>query len=68
MNELLAGGKLPESWKRSLVGPLFKGKEEATECGNYRTIKLMEHAMKLVERVLEARIRKVVDISEEQYG
>ncbi len=68
VNELLAGGKLPESWKNSLVVPLFKGKGEATECGNYRTIKLMEHAMKLAERVLEARIRRVVDVSEEQYG
>ncbi len=68
VNELLAGGKLHKSWKRSLVVPLFKGKGEATECGNYRTIELMEHAMKLAERVLEARARKVVDASKEQYG
>lgn len=28
----------------------------------------MEHAMELAERVMQARIRKVLDISEEQYG
>ena len=37
------------------------------ECGNYRTIKLLEHGMKVVERVFEKRLRKMVEIREEQY-
>ena len=28
------------------------------DCGAYREVKLLEHAMKIVERVLENRIRK----------
>ncbi len=62
VNELRPRGKLPVSWKNSLVVPLFKGKRKATVCGNYWTIKLREHAMKSAERVLEARIRKVVEM------
>ena len=30
------------------------------DCGAYRGIKLLEHAMKIVERVLEKRIRELV--------
>ena len=38
------------------------------ECGNYRTIKMLEHGMKVVECVFEKRLRKMVEIREEQYG
>ena len=37
------------------------------ECGNYHTIKLLEHGMKVVECVFEKRLRKMVEIKE-QYG
>jgi hypothetical protein len=67
-NGLLEGGEMPESWKRSSVIPLYKGKGDVLECGNYRTIKLLEHGMKVVERIFERRLRKMVEIREEQYG
>ena len=50
-NGLLMGERMPESWKRSTVVPLYKGKGNVLECGNYRTIKLLELGMKVVERV-----------------
>ena len=59
---------MPSTWRKSLVAPLYKGKGEAKVCGNYRTMKLMEHALKVVERVFEGRSRKIVWIEEEQYG
>ena len=34
----------------------------------YRGIKLLEHAMKVFERVMEARIRKIVKIDNMQFG
>ena len=42
-NGLLMGESMPESWKRSMVVPLYKGKGNVLECGNYHTIKLLEH-------------------------
>ena len=67
-NSLLMGESMPESWKRSMVVPLYKGKQNVLECGNYCTIKLLEHGMKVVEPVFEKRLRKMVEIREEQYG
>ena len=37
-------------------------------CSYYRGIKLISHTMKLWERVVEARLRREVTISEQQYG
>jgi len=31
----------------------FKGKGDQMECGSYRAIKLLEHALKVMERVFE---------------
>ena len=37
-------------------------------CGSCREVKLLEHAMKIVERVLERRIRTLVNLNEMQFG
>ena len=47
---------------------IYKGKEDALECNSYRGIKLLEHAMKVFERVIEARLREKVDIDDMQFG
>ena len=67
-NDLLMKEIMQESWKRSTVVPLYKGKGNVLECGNYCTIKLLEHGMKVVERVFKKGLRKMVEIREEQYG
>jgi len=38
------------------------------ECGSYREIKLLEHAIKVVERIFEDRIRQQIDIDDMQFG
>jgi hypothetical protein len=48
--------------------PVFKGKGDPMECGSYRVTKLLEHAMKVVDSVLEKRIRGQVTIDEMQCG
>ena len=48
--------------------PIFKGKGDPLECGSYRAIKLLQHGMKVLERVLEKRIREQVKIDDMQYG
>ena len=47
---------------------LYKGKGDVKECGNYRRIKIMSHAMKLWERIIVLRIRYEVTIAEQQFG
>ena len=38
------------------------------ECGSYKAIKLLEHGMKVLERVLERRLRMKVNIDDMQFG
>ncbi|KAK3510979.1 hypothetical protein QTP70_027789 [Hemibagrus guttatus] len=67
-NRVLESEKMPEEWRRSVLVPIFKNKGDVQSCSNYRGIKLMSHTMKLWERVVEDRLRKVVEICEQQYG
>ena len=65
---VLDGKGMPEEWKTSFVIPIFKGKEGVIDRGAYREVMLLEHAMKIVERVLENRIRGLVMINDIQFG
>ncbi|KAK3562935.1 hypothetical protein QTP86_011609 [Hemibagrus guttatus] len=67
-NRVLESEKMPEEWRRSGLVLIFKNKGDVQSCSNYRGIKLMSHTIKLWERVVEARLRKVVEICEQQYG
>ena len=48
--------------------PVFKGKGDPMECGSYRAIKLLEHAMKVIELVFKRNIRKKIKIDASQFG
>ena len=56
-----------EEWKTIVVVPIVKGKEDVMDCEAYRGVKLLEHAMKIVERVLEKRRRELVKVDEMQF-
>ena len=55
-------------WKTSVVEPIFKRKGDVMNCGSYRGVKLLEHGMKIIERMLERKIRALVDFNEAQFG
>ena len=59
-NEIVREKKMPADWGRSWIVNIYKGKGDALECGSYRGVKLLEHAMKVFERVVEARLRSKV--------
>ena len=48
--------------------PIYKNKGDAQCYGNYRGIKLMSHTMKVWEKIIEARLRDIAEISKQQYG
>ena len=56
------------SGKTSVIVPIFKGKNDLMSCKSYRGVNLPEHAMKIVERVLERRIRTLINLNEMQFG
>ena len=47
---------------------VYKGKGNASDCSSFRGKKLLQHVLKMLERVIEARIRKIVKIDEMQFG
>jgi len=51
-----------------VVLPIYKGKGDTVECGSYRGIKLLEHAMKVVEKIFEHSIRQQIGIDDMQFG
>ena len=48
--------------------PIFKQKGDSMECGSYGGVKLLEHALKLLERVLEKRLRELMQVNSMQCG
>jgi len=67
-NGIVKEGCIPEDWKSSMVLPIYKGKGDPMECGSYRGIKFLEHAMKVLGRIFENRIRQQIDIDDMQFG
>ena len=57
-NVIVKEGCIPEDLKSSVILPIYRTKGDPMECGSYRGIKLLEHTMKVVERIFEHRIRQ----------
>ena len=67
-NSVIREGRIPQDWCKSWMVNVYKGKGDALECGSYRGIKILEHVMKIFERVIEGRVRKLVKIDDMQFG
>ena len=70
LNVCMQEGKIPKEWSLGLIVPLCKSKGDVHDPGKYRGITLLSQVLKLLERVLDARIRRRVegDFGEEQQG
>ena len=68
INNIVNKGCIPDDWKKSIPVPVYKGKGDPLVCGSYRAIKLLEQPMKVLERVLEKKIRCQVPIDNMQFG
>ena len=50
----------PQDWKRSVFIPIPK-KGNAKECSNYHTIALISHTIKVMLKILQARLQQYVN-------
>jgi hypothetical protein len=53
---------IPRDWKESCIINLYKDKDDALDRDSYQGLKLTDQAMKLMERVLDTFIRRMVNI------
>ena len=65
---IIRDGKVPSDWEQSFIVCLYKGNGDALERGNYRSLKLTEQVMKILERIVDGLIRQLVSIDDSQFG
>ena len=66
-NGIVNEGCIPQDCKSRVVLPIYKGRGNPMECGSYRGIKMLEHAMKVEERIFKHRIRQQIDRDDMQF-
>jgi hypothetical protein len=68
ITSVMIHGRIPEDWEKSFILNLYKGKGDALNRGNYRELKLTEHVMKVMERIVDEMIRELISIDEMQFA
>ena len=48
-HKILDGKEMPEDWATSVAIPISKVKGDIMNCGMYMGVRLLEHAIKIVE-------------------
>ena len=60
MQQIWKTQQWPQDWKRSVFIPI-PNKGNAKECSNYHTIALISHAIKIMLKILQARLQQYVN-------
>ena len=60
--------QMPEECKKSEIVLIYKQKGNPLEYGNFRGIMLLERKMKMFEKILERRLRKLIAVNNMQFG
>jgi len=60
----------PEDWQKAVIVPIWKKKGNKRDCGTYRGISLLSHSGKIYAKILERRLRPIIDpqLSHCQFG
>ena len=58
-HQILKTQQWPQDWKRSVFMPIPKS--NAKECSDYHTIALMSHAIKVMLKILQARLQQYMN-------
>ena len=67
-NSFIKQGCISSDWNLSYIVSLYKGKGDVLYRDNYIDLKIPDHVMKIIERVLDLVIRSQVDIDSMQFG
>jgi hypothetical protein len=67
-NLIFRSNKMPDECRRSILVPIFKNKGGVQSCTNYWGVKLMSHTMKLWERIIKHCLKRVTNVTENQFG
>ena len=59
---------IPERWAGSTAIALYKRKGDALGCTKYRGLRILEHGIKTLVKKLDTKLRRLLKISEIQFG
>ena len=65
---VLNGKGMLDKWQTSGFVPTIKRKGNVKNRNAYRGVKLLEHAIKIVDRMLKRRIKKLVNVNAMPFG
>ena len=68
LQNIMNAESVPTQWSDSITIPLYKGNGDALECGKYRGLQLLDHGMKIYERVLINKLLPLIRIDNNQFG
>ena len=60
MNATIHEGTVPADWNDTIIVSLFKGKGDVLDWSNYRGLKLTDHVLKVIERVVKNSFKKSI--------
>ena len=61
-NKILDRKDMLHDWRTNTVAPIYKKKSSVMDCASYRSVKLLEHGMEMVERSLKEWLRRLVKV------
>ena len=68
LNKILNTAEIPDEWQHGEITRLYKGKGKKGQCSNERGITLASNIGKLFERIINERLRQIVEITDAQAG
>ena len=68
INVIMREISVPDDWLKSVMMDIYKGKGDVLVQSNDRGLSLLEHRMKVVERVMDKLIRENVNVHEMEFG
>ena len=57
---------MPDDWETNIIVLMYKQKGGPMDCGNHGGIKLLEHIMRVLEKILDQRLRDIIPINDMQ--
>ena len=68
LNKIFEAERIPKGWTRSHLVTIYRDTGDPMQCRNFSGIKLVEHGLKVLEKVLDNRLRKLIKICDTQSG
>ena len=66
--QIMNTNSCPSQWMSSLTIALYKGKGDPLNCNQHRGLRLLDHGMKIFEKVLNNKLRKLISIDDSQFA